>query len=116
MHRQRRKKKKQSCGEIAGEGTERKKKKQTLWHPVLFHSSGTLGNKRIHLKIKIKSSKTNTVFPNSLCRQQSQQKNIELLPTPFKSIYFGKQKASLCGQPPPSPRPQYCHHTGWNFI
>lgn len=77
----------------------RSREKQILWHLVVVHSSKTLGNKRIHLKIKIKSSKTNTVFPNSLCRQQSQQRNIELLPTPFKSIYFGKQKASLCGQP-----------------
>lgn len=93
---------KKEKGRVVGRllGKEQEEKKQTFWHPVLVHSAGTLGNKRIHLKIKIKSSKTNTVFPNSLCRQQSQQKNIELLPTPFKSIYFGKQKASLCGQPP----------------
>lgn len=76
------------------------RKKQILWHPVLVHSSGTLGNKRIHLKIKIKSSKTNTVFPNSLCRQQSQQRNIELLPTPLKAYTLESRKASLCGQPP----------------
>lgn len=85
----------------------RQQKKQILWHPVLVHSSGTLGNKRIHLKIKIKSSKTNTVFPNSLCRQQSQQRNIELLPTPLKAYTLESRKASLCGQPPPHMLPPH---------
>lgn len=78
----------------------RSRKKQMLWHPVLVHSSGTLGNKRIHLKIKIKSSKTNTVFPNSLCRQQSQQRNIELLPTPLKAYTLESRRRLYVDNPP----------------